>query len=70
MHADEAQIETAKLNLDYARIRSPIDGVAGVRQVDPGNLVHATDANGLVVITQLDPGGAVLHAARGRAAAA
>ncbi|HEX6835374.1 MAG TPA: efflux RND transporter periplasmic adaptor subunit, partial [Polyangia bacterium] len=54
-HADEAQIETAKLNLDYARVRSPLDGVVGVRQVDAGNLVHATDANGLVVITQLDP---------------
>jgi len=55
VHADEAQIETAKLNLDYARVRSPLDGVVGVRQVDAGNLVHATDANGLVVITQLDP---------------
>lgn len=55
VHADEAQIETAQLNLDYARVRSPLDGVVGVRQVDAGNLVHATDANGLVVITQLDP---------------
>ncbi|HEX8952825.1 MAG TPA: efflux RND transporter periplasmic adaptor subunit [Polyangia bacterium] len=55
VHADDAQIETARLNLDYARVRSPLDGVVGVRQVDAGNLVHATDANGLVVITQLDP---------------
>jgi multidrug efflux system membrane fusion protein len=55
VHTDEAQIETAKLNLDYARVTSPLDGVVGIRQVDPGNLVHATDANGLVVITQLDP---------------
>ncbi len=55
VHADEAQIETAKLNLDYARVRSPLDGVVGIRQVDPGNLVHANDANGLVVITELDP---------------
>jgi multidrug efflux system membrane fusion protein len=55
VHADEAQIETAKLNLDYARVRSPLDGVVGIRQVDPGNLVHATDVNGLVVITELDP---------------
>lgn len=55
VHADEAQIETARLNLDYARVRSPLDGVVGIRQVDPGNLVHATDANGLVVITELDP---------------
>ncbi len=55
VHADEAQIETAKLNLDYAHVRSPLDGVVGIRQVDPGNLVHASDANGLVVITELDP---------------
>jgi multidrug efflux system membrane fusion protein len=55
VHADEAQIETAHLNLDYARVRSPLDGIVGVRQVDAGNLVHATDPNGLVVITELDP---------------
>jgi multidrug efflux system membrane fusion protein len=52
---DQAAIETAKLNLSYARITSPIDGVAGIRQVDPGNIVHATDASGIVVLTQLDP---------------
>jgi multidrug efflux system membrane fusion protein len=52
---DQASIASAKLNIDYANIRSPIDGVTGVRVVDPGNLVHASDANGLVVITQLDP---------------
>ncbi len=52
---DQAQIETARLNLDYARITSPIDGVTGVRNVDPGNLIHASDANGIVVLTQLDP---------------
>jgi multidrug efflux system membrane fusion protein len=52
---DQAQIDAARLNLDYARIRSPIDGVAGVRQVDPGNVVHAADPNGLVVVTQIDP---------------
>jgi membrane fusion protein, multidrug efflux system len=52
---DQAQIDSAKLNLDYARITSPIDGVTGVRQVDPGNIVHQTDANGIVVLTQLDP---------------
>jgi membrane fusion protein, multidrug efflux system len=55
VHTDEAQIETAKLNLDYARVRAPIDGVVGVRLVDPGNVVHQADANGLVVITELDP---------------
>ena len=52
---DQAQIDSANLNLDYARITSPIDGVTGVRLVDPGNLVHASDATGIVVLTQLDP---------------
>ena len=52
---DQAQIDSAKLNLDYARITSPIDGVTGVRLVDPGNVVHANDASGLVVITQVQP---------------
>src|SRR6267378_4443168 len=52
---DQATIEVAKLNLDYANIKSPIDGVTGVRIVDPGNLVRASDPTGLVVITQLDP---------------
>ncbi|HXU70754.1 MAG TPA: efflux RND transporter periplasmic adaptor subunit [Polyangia bacterium] len=55
VHADEAQAETARLNIDYAHVRSPLDGIVGVRQVDAGNLVHATDVNGLVVVTQLDP---------------
>jgi multidrug efflux system membrane fusion protein len=55
MQADQAQIDSARLNLDYARITSPIDGVTGVRLVDPGNVVHATDTTGLVVVTQLDP---------------
>ncbi len=52
---DKAAIETARLNLDYARITSPLDGVTGIRLVDPGNVVHASDPNGIVVITQLDP---------------
>jgi multidrug efflux system membrane fusion protein len=55
VQGDEATIENAKLMLEYARIKSPIAGVTGVRQVDPGNLVHATDATGIVVVTQLDP---------------
>jgi len=55
VRGDQAQIETARLNLDYARITSPIDGVTGVRLVDPGNIVHAGDPTGIVVITQLDP---------------
>lgn len=52
---DEAAIATARLNLDYARIRSPIDGVTGIRTVDPGNVVHPGDQTGIVVVTQLDP---------------
>jgi len=52
---DEATIESAKLNLDYARIKSPIDGITGVRLVDAGNLVHASDTTGIVVVTAIDP---------------
>jgi multidrug efflux system membrane fusion protein len=55
VRADQAQIDQAKLMLDYAHIRSPIDGVTGVRLVDPGNLVHPADASGIVVVTQTDP---------------
>jgi multidrug efflux system membrane fusion protein len=52
---DQAQIDTAKLNLGYTRIVSPINGRVGLRLVDPGNYVQPSDASGLVVITQLDP---------------
>jgi multidrug efflux system membrane fusion protein len=52
---DQAAIESARLNLDYARITSPVNGVTGVRLVDPGNVVHAADLGGIVVVTQLDP---------------
>jgi multidrug efflux system membrane fusion protein len=53
--ADQALVENARLQLDYARIKSPIDGTTGVRLVDPGNIVHASDPTGIVVVTQLDP---------------
>jgi len=53
--SDQAQVESAKLNLTYSRITAPIAGVVGLRQVDPGNMVHASDANGLVVIAQVQP---------------
>jgi multidrug efflux system membrane fusion protein len=53
--SDQGQVESAKLNLIYTRITAPISGRVGLRLVDPGNIVHATDQNGLVVITQLDP---------------
>jgi len=55
VHGDEAQIEQAQLQLDYATIRSPIDGRAGARLVDAGNLVHAADANGLLTVVQIHP---------------
>jgi multidrug efflux system membrane fusion protein len=53
--ADQAAIDSATVQLDYTTIVSPIDGRTGIRQVDQGNIVHATDVNGLVVITQLRP---------------
>jgi multidrug efflux system membrane fusion protein len=53
--ADEAAIEAAKVNLAYCRITSPIDGVVGLRQVDPGNIVNAGSTTALVVITQIHP---------------
>src|SRR5258706_1909385 len=49
--ADEALIEAAKVQLGYTRLTSPIDGVVGIRQIDVGNIIHATDPNGLVVVT-------------------
>jgi multidrug efflux system membrane fusion protein len=52
---DQAAIDSAKLNLTYSHITAPIDGRVGLRLVDPGNIVHSSDANGLVVITQIDP---------------
>ena len=53
--ADQAAIQAAKVNLGYTKIVSPINGVVGLRQVDPGNIVHANDTNGLLVVTQLQP---------------
>ena len=53
--ADQAAVENIKVQLAYATITSPIDGRVGIRQVDQGNIVRASDANGLVVITQLKP---------------
>ncbi len=52
---DTANIDSAKLNLTYAKVTAPITGVVGLRQVDPGNIVHASDTNGMIVITQLQP---------------
>ena len=55
IRADQSQVDSAKLQLTYARITAPISGRLGLRQVDPGNVVRASDANGIVVITQLEP---------------
>jgi membrane fusion protein, multidrug efflux system len=52
---DQGAIDNAKLQITYARITAPIGGRVGLRQVDPGNIVHASDANGLVTIAQIKP---------------
>jgi multidrug efflux system membrane fusion protein len=55
LQSDQAAIDNAKLQLTYSRVTAPIGGTVGLRQVDPGNVVHASDANGIVVIAQLMP---------------
>ncbi len=55
VNGDQAQIDTARVNLGYTTITAPIDGRIGIRQVDVGNIVHATDTNGICVITTLKP---------------
>jgi len=55
LKSDQAAVDNAKLQLDYARITAPIAGRLGLRQVDQGNLISGGDANGLVVITQTQP---------------
>jgi len=52
---DQGQIDSANLNISYCHIKALITGRVGLRLVDPGNMVHAADANGLVVITQMQP---------------
>ncbi|MDP9227296.1 MAG: MdtA/MuxA family multidrug efflux RND transporter periplasmic adaptor subunit [Actinomycetota bacterium] len=52
---DQGQIASAKVTLAYTRITAPVSGRAGLRLVDVGNIVHAADTNGLLVITQMDP---------------
>jgi len=52
---DQAQIDSAKLNIAYCHITAPFSGRIGLRQVDPGNIVHASDANPMLVLTQLHP---------------
>lgn len=52
---DEGLLDAAKLNVVYSHITSPITGIVGLRLVDPGNIVHAADTNGMLVITQVQP---------------
>ena len=55
IQGDQAAIDTARLNLEFTRITSPLDGRVGLRMIDPGNLIHATDVGGLVTVTQIHP---------------
>lgn len=55
IRSDQAAIDNAQTLLDYTKVRAPISGRAGLRQVDQGNIIRASDANGLVVITQVRP---------------
>src|SRR6202045_3352138 len=55
LQVDQAQIDSARTQLDYTRITSPIDGRTGIRLVDPGNIVHAAATTGIVVVTQVQP---------------
>jgi multidrug efflux system membrane fusion protein len=55
VEADRGAVENAKLQLSYTKITAPLGGRLGLRQVDPGNMVRASDTNGLVVITQVQP---------------
>lgn len=55
VRANEAQVAAAEVQLSYTRIVAPISGRVGLRRIDPGNLVQASDAQGLVTVTQIDP---------------
>jgi multidrug efflux system membrane fusion protein len=55
LKSDQAVIDNARTQLDYTRITSPINGRTGIRLIDPGNIVHAADTTGIVVVTQLQP---------------
>jgi multidrug efflux system membrane fusion protein len=55
VRTDQAQIETAKLNIVYCHITAPFNGRIGLRQVDPGNIIHASDTNPMLILTQLQP---------------
>ena len=64
IQADQAAVENARVQLGYTTIVSPIDGRTGIRHVDKGNIVHAADTGGLVVITQLEPSSVIFTLAQ------
>jgi multidrug efflux system membrane fusion protein len=53
--SDQALIDAANVQLSYTRLTSPINGIVGIRQIDIGNIIHPTDPNGLVIVTQIEP---------------
>jgi membrane fusion protein, multidrug efflux system len=55
VRTDQAQIETARLNIVYCHITAPFNGRVGLRQVDPGNIIHSADTNPMLILTQLQP---------------
>src|ERR1700690_1406281 len=55
VRTDQAQIETAKLQIVYCHITAPFNGRVGLRQVDPGNIIHASDTTPMLILTQLQP---------------
>ena len=55
MQSDQAAVESAQATLAYTTVKAPIDGRTGIRQVDEGNIVHASDSTGIVVITEIQP---------------
>ena len=55
LKGDQAAIDYARSELDFATLRAPFDGVTGIRRVDVGNIINPADANGIVVLTQVQP---------------
>lgn len=53
--SDQGQVDSARLQLTYCRVSAPVAGRVGLRQVDPGNIIHASDSTGIVTITQVQP---------------
>jgi membrane fusion protein, multidrug efflux system len=64
LRSDQAQIDNAKAILDYTTIRTPLDGRTGIRLIDQGNIVHASDSTGIVIVTQVQPISVVFNIAQ------